>query len=307
MNFENNPTFNCTKCGAINSIIFNYKDGIEVCCCCGLIYEDKIIDDHYEQRNFGAENNGENKLSRVGATEKTPNASSNKLAVKISGQTKIFKSNAMLTAEEKKLNKINEILSKKDIADCLIEDAKSFFDKINKKEKKRVNMEIFVAALYYNSSKAIGVPKTFKEVSEIFGIKEKEIKSNYFKLRKYFHINDKQRKNDYKNYIRTFCENFNDNDVRDLATKIVTNIENSSLLDGREPNTIIGLSLILALSLKPESKIKKDDIYKSFSSKANLNGICKKFREKLINFLPEEYRVKFNQILLNEDFLKIIS
>ena len=43
----------CTRCRAIDSYVTDFKSGEIVCKNCGLVLEERIIDDTYEKRNFG--------------------------------------------------------------------------------------------------------------------------------------------------------------------------------------------------------------------------------------------------------------
>ena len=46
------------------------RNGELVCSNCGLVAEDRIIDDTYEKRNFGSENGGNKSESRIGGPMK---------------------------------------------------------------------------------------------------------------------------------------------------------------------------------------------------------------------------------------------
>ena len=55
----------CERCNAKNSLVLDVPNGELVCTNCGLVAQDRIIDDTYEKRNFGSENGGNKSESRI--------------------------------------------------------------------------------------------------------------------------------------------------------------------------------------------------------------------------------------------------
>ena len=60
----------CPKCKAINSFVNDVRAGEFVCTSCGLVSNERVIDDTYEKRNFGSENGGKGAESRIGGPMK---------------------------------------------------------------------------------------------------------------------------------------------------------------------------------------------------------------------------------------------
>ena len=59
-----------------------------------------------------------------------------------------------------------------------------------------------------------------------------------------------------KSYIRTFCDENKENfEYKILAIQIAKNINESSILEGKNTNTITGLSLYIAMKLEKTNSV----------------------------------------------------
>ena len=84
-------------------------------------------------------------------------------------------------------------------------------------------------------------------------------------------------------------------DLRQLSDKIIENINKSAVLEGKSPNTIAGLSLILSYKLLNDNSDDFKDFFSTFSTK---NTLIKSFEEiynQLEKVIPNEYLNKIKE------------
>ena len=172
----------CWRYGAINSKIIDMESGEEVCNNCGLVYEEKMIDETYEKRNFSQENSGNNKTSsRVGGPLKATDSLGTNLVYYSGNDKKLRTSTAnSKTPSERAFLKISEFLGEKEVSSRLIEKTKMIYDEITKNKKmKGRNMEYIIAAIYFRACRMEGIAKSFKEIASKLSLEEKRIKKSY--------------------------------------------------------------------------------------------------------------------------------
>ena len=93
-----------------------------------------------------------------------------------------------------------------------------------------------------------------------------------------------------KNYIRTFVGGNEDKYIlRELTFKIIENINNTSLLEGKNPKTIAGLSLLLSYKLLNDNLFDEKEFYSMFSNKTTLNKSYDIIKDSLNLIIPEGY------------------
>ena len=167
------------------------------------------------------------------------------------------------------------------------------------------NFNTMICAMYFIASRKLGMSKSFKEINKMFGIEEKKIKKayNYIKTVVVNSISPEQLNETIFNYIRTFCDSngnsngtMNNNALQNLASTIARNINETSLLEGRNTKTITGLSLILALQLVGNDNITKELICKEFGTENTMHTSFEKICGSLDKIIPQEYQSKMKSI-----------
>ena len=304
----------CRRCGAKDSEVVDTKNGEIVCQHCGLVFEERIIDEIYEKRNFNNENGGNKSESRIGGPMKAGeenNLGTNSIVYDKNGyarKTRMGNGAYTQTPIERNFEEIEKFLGNQGIKKSLIEETKSIYDQVTKVLKmKGRNLNTMICAMYFIASRKLGMSKSFKDISKIFGIEEKKIKKayNYIKVVVVNSISPEQLNETINNYIRTFCEsnrNENENSIEEnnklinLASDISRNINETRLLEGRNTKTITGLSLLLALNLIESKSINKEIICKEFGTENTMNTAFEKIKNSLDKIIPEEYQSRIKNI-----------
>ena len=294
----------CERCKARNSLVLDFQNGEKVCRNCGLVAEDRIIDDTYEKRNFGSENGGNRSESRIGGPMKAgegANLGSNLIKMSKDGSATKAKTGGGSFNQspiERNYEEITKILSNKDVSKNVIEETKNIYGQVIKELKmKGRNFRAMICAMYFIASRKKKMSKSFKEISSMFNVDETKIKKsyNYIKSVVVSCMTPEQLNDTLDNYIRTFCDSNNEGyEYKKLAIQIAKNINESSILEGRNTKTITGLALFIAMKLVNVTNVNQSKICEEFVSENTLNNVYKKLVNEgnLDKVLPLEYKGK---------------
>ena len=97
-----------------------------------------------------------------------------------------------------------------------------------------------ILAMYFCASKNLGYSKSFKEIADIFKIEEKKIKKafNYIKNVSGYNLSPEKLNQTVKDYILNYKESQGEiYEFCKLASDIAVRINDSCLLEGRNPKT----------------------------------------------------------------------
>ena len=168
------------------------------------------------------------------------------------------------------------------------------------------NINHIIIGIYYYAIRKLKQAKTLREVTEIFKSKfpdltERKVKRAFNSVKIYIaETNDENELIDIeKNYIETFI-NGDTKKYKNkiLAYQIIENINKSGLLEGKDPEIIAGLSLLLSYKLLSDNFTDIEEFYKMFSNKATLKKSYVLIKDSLNEIIPQEYK----NIILNDIF-----
>lgn len=289
----------CPRCTARDSKVTDNRYGEIVCQNCGLVFEERLIDDTYEKRNFSNENGGNKGESRIGGPMKAgegSNLGSNLVIYDKNGQGRRVKGGNGVynqTPIERNFEEIEKILGNQDIKKSIIEETKDIYNQVTKVLKmKGRNLKTMICAMYFIASRKSNLSKSFKEIAKMFGVEEKRIKKayNYIKAVVVNSLSPEELNSTTVNYIRSFGEANNENNkFINLASDISKNINDSLLLEGRNTRTIAGISLLIATKLIKPENINKKTICDEFATENTMDTVFEKIRDYLDKIVPEEY------------------
>lgn len=296
----------CPRCGARDSKITDKGNGEIVCQNCGLVFEERIIDDTYEKRNFNNENGGNRGESRIGGPMKAGEGSNlgsslvlydkNGHAKKARGGNGTYNQTPM----ERNFDEIEKILNNQDIKKSIIEDTKDIYNQVTKVLKmKGRNLKTMICAMYFIASRNANLSKSFKEIAKMFGVEEKKIKKayNYIKTVVVNSVTPEQFNETINNYIRNFCEkNLEKEALINLASEISIKINSTYILEGRNTKTIAGISLLIASKLIKPENINRKSICDEFATENTMDTVFEKIRNSLDKIIPPEYLNKISNL-----------
>lgn len=322
MNYEN-----CKRCNAFHSIIDDYVNGVTVCTFCGLVYQENIIIDEDEVPNY----KNENKRIDIPENPYSMNNLGTTLQVETNGVKKNIKISQNIDNKSKNIIFINKFLANAEVKTNVINKVIGHYDILaNNKNLKGIEFKNVVIALYYQACKEVNENKQFNELANTFNISEDELKNTFNKIKDHIfekpkyeekeqneEINEAQTETNTveqkevatevpieqdlisreKNYIINFFGvDESKYEIKKLAFEIVENFNNNSILEGKAPKTICGLTLLLSYILLNDNIDDSEEIYKEFSKKTTLSKYFEEIKNSLTFILPKEYHDKIDII-----------
>ena len=290
----------CEKCNNKDSIIEDYSSGELVCNKCGLVYAENMIADEYEKRTFESD---DNEIKRVGPPERPDQLGQpgTTLIIRENGKKKIIKTYTKQTKIAKNHNRIYRLLSLSDVKENFIEQTKILYDKLAPKMNMQGrNLRHIIIALYYYACRKSNMAKGLKEVSKMFpSVTERQIKKAFNSIKS--HIVEYDDEDELiqieKNYIQSYIGgNIQKYDIKMTSYKILENINKNSIFEGKNPNTIAGLSLLLSYKLFNDNSDNFEDFFSTFASRATLKKYFEEIKPYLDKIIPEEHHGSIESI-----------
>jgi len=286
----------CENCPAIDSII--EKEGELVCENCGFVYAENKKADVYETY-VGKENH----ITRVGPPERPEQAQepSTTLIIKEKGGKKIIKTYQNRTKIERNRYRIKKYLTSAGVMQNLIETTISLYISFapNKNMQGR-NFDHIIAALYYYALRLKNMAQSYKEVAKQFpSITKRQIHKAFNSIK--CHISEHNDEDELikieKNLVHYFIGGDIDKyEAKMLSYEIIHNINDCALLEGKSPNTVAGLSLLLSNKLLNDNCDNDKEFYKSFSNKASIIKSFEEIKSNLNKIIPQKYCDKIEEI-----------
>ena len=157
-------------------------------------------------------------------------------------------------------------------------------------------MEQIILAIYYHASKKAGYGKTFKQISLMFNVPERKIKKAYTSIVGFLHDpleNENESNGININLIREFIgEDKSKYKLKICSIKILENIYNNGILEGKSPKTLAGLSLFLSYKLFNDNLYDRKEFHKEFCTEATLMRAYDEVKSYFKMIIPENYHEK---------------
>jgi len=142
--------------------------------------------------------------------------------------------------------------------------------------------------------------KNFKDVAKMFpGVTERQVKRAFNDIkREVVDYGDEDEiiaieKNFIQLYIGGKVEKY---EAKKLSYKIIENINKNAVLEGKSPNTVAGLSLMLSYKLLSDNSDNFEDFFSTFSTKATLWKTFEEIKNQLDKVIPSEYTEKIEEL-----------
>ncbi len=275
----------CPRCKKNTTLVTDASQGTVVCQQCGVVIEDRMIDQTKEYREFAEGNSSGADRRRIGGI-RSNFLEDGGLALSISGGSGDSKIMTMSTrlgsnSEDRSLFKGHTLINKwgnlLNLQKKITATAEEQFSKIenSKKTLKGRSIESIAAAVLYIASRMHSIPLRPHDIENTTGVPIKDIKGAYKGVKN--HVNyipplDPPR------YCSNFCAKLGlPQSVSTPAFKIAEAIKEKRLLDGRNPRTIASAAIYIAIQLSPDCKVSLKDI--SQHSKIAENTIKNSYKD----------------------------
>ena len=304
---------NCKYCKAQNSIITDFSAGQVVCSSCGAVLEDRIIDETYEGRNFGSENQGSGgkDQTRVGGPINAYTEEFNagvSIATKKNGtplsNIRMRSSGSSNNSLQRIFKKADELAQKLDLKQCIVDKAKDLLALVEKQKKlKGRSLDCIIASVIYVACRLKNVPRPLPEIAKNLGLEKKTVNKCFNSIK---HIiienNDNQIAQNVSGLVNSYCNKLEEKlekqekrkSLKKDAMEISEMICNKEVIAGRNPSTIAAVSILIASRLLELTLSKKDIADTTTTTENTISNAYQdllKYREHII---PDRLKDKMN-------------
>jgi len=302
----------CQDCKT-NTLI--YGDGFYICSNCGE-YQQKKLSEDAEYRFYGESDNKNTNPERVGMPTNIllPESSLGSLIGYRPYDTNNFKKmiqynswNAMPYKERSQWKVFSKITTKArtgGLPNIIIEDAKAYYKIISETSISRgSNREGLIAACVYMACKKEKVPRSTKEISDMFSIQLQDMTRGCKRFKEIWRLskrntnNIKIRTSNPLDYIDRFCSNLqlatNLKHISEyVAVKAIASV-NNLVEDNTSPSVAAG-SIFLVCMITNQSITKKQVSVACKISEVTISKCYKKLNKHNKALLPKEVIQKYN-------------
>ena len=304
---------NCKYCKAQNSIITDFSAGQVVCSSCGAVLEDRIIDETYEGRNFGSENQGSGgkDQTRVGSPINAYAEEFNagvSIATKKNGtplsNIRMRSSGSSNNSLQRIFKKADELAQKLDLKQIIVNKAKDLLALVEKQKKlKGRSLDCIIASVIYVACRLWNVPRPLPEIAKNLGLEKKTVNKCFNSIK---HIiienNDNQIAQNVSGLVNSYCNKLEEKlekqekrkSLKKDAMEISEMICNKEVIAGRNPSTIAAVSILIASRLLELTLSKKDIADTTTTTENTISNAYQdllKYREHII---PDRLKDKMN-------------
>ena len=298
---------NCRKCGT-DSLV--YEDGAYFCHLCGEL-QDVRINQEQEWRYYGDSDSKSTDPTRVGmpvnallpesslgtiiSNRGSHSAEFDKIRQFHSWNTMPYKERSLFRVYEKLQSAV-----KAGIPPCIIDNAKALYKMLSEKSITRgANRRGLMASCVYISCKMEDVPRSAKEIADIYGLKVNEMTKG---CKKFMEImNETKKRKEYVinsstplNFIKRFCSNLDlSQDIRHICEYVAFMTTKLDIVDENTPPSIAAGSIFLVLSLCNVNISKKAVSQACLISEVTISKCFKKLHTHRQQLLPPEVIHKY--------------
>ena len=298
----------CKYCNVPNCIITDFSSGSIVCTNCGVVHEDRIIDEEYESRGFVDENG--KSTSRIGS------------AVNFSYYDDISNSITVVSKKNKRLknpknfsnnpianifNQAEEIALKLNIPKMIFESSKNILYSLVKENKiKGKNKEYVIAIVFFKVLFMNKIHRSLKDIASRLNLEMNEMKKTYSSIADYLIDNEKKDQNfslvQFEGNVRLILSKLEvSKESKKAIDEIGESIVKSEIFSGKNPGTIASVVIFLvgnmlkdkSISLKQISEysgIKERTIKQTYTSLMNYTKVIpEKYKGYIKNLRWDEY------------------
>ena len=288
----------CIHCGDINIVIDTAK-GFSVCQSCGII-NDNILDQNPEWTNYD-----EKKGSRCGSASH-PLMQNSSLGTSISGRPsrlKMMHTWNQTPYKDRSLlrvfKKIEGICQGAKLPKSVIDTAQIVYYNIRDHIVRGKNRKSLVAACVYYGCQNQLIPRSPKEIADIFGLELTEVTSgcrNLTKLMKSREILDNMQSSETQDFIKRHAKILKiGSDYIKIACDIANNIERLEIATNHQPPSIAAASIML-MCQEHNLNVNRKEISTTFGiSEVTISKTCKKiegYKKAILSNENTEYILK---------------
>jgi transcription initiation factor TFIIB len=295
----------CPNCRAESSILTDFTSGQVACSNCGIVLDDRIIDETSEWRNFSGDSSGSGSAdpNRVGGPI-NPFLDDNSLSTAIStknntGTLSRWKFRSLGSGNRSLMRgfkKLEDFSFKLDLHNIIVDKSKDTLKKIEESKKlKGRSLDCVLAAVIFHACRQCQAPRTIKEIISTLNLNKKDVSRCYNSIKKIICTpNDVPIINSTIGLVSTYCNKLEvTNEIKKASIDIAEEVCKREIIAGRNPSTVATAAITFALRLYDSMKTSKRDIAEiSKVTENTTNSAFSLLVEHKIDICPK-YLVKF--------------
>eukprot|EP00357_Protocruzia_adherens_P036247 CAMPEP_0114988284 /NCGR_PEP_ID=MMETSP0216-20121206/9511_1 /TAXON_ID=223996 /ORGANISM="Protocruzia adherens, Strain Boccale" /LENGTH=289 /DNA_ID=CAMNT_0002351043 /DNA_START=52 /DNA_END=921 /DNA_ORIENTATION=- len=245
--------FHCKECKEDINIITNYTEGNIVCTNCGLVLDEKLIDEASEWRNFGNDN---------GNRGSDPTRTSGPINILFEGDENTNSGEQKMIGKGRGL--IRTIGSVSNIPNNVREKCEETLVKVIRNKSLRGRpLEAVVAAIIFHSCRAYNTPRPMKEVLRITGTKQKDVAKCLKAVKKMDPDKDSSTPVNLRDHAIRFSAQLTVKaELERIAVQIADKLTNDGNMAGKNPTSVASALIFLVTHLYPDNQLSFSDISK---------------------------------------------
>ena len=260
----------CPNCRSESSILTDFTSGQVACSNCGVVLDDRIIDETSEWRNFSGDSCGNSDPNRVGGPI-NPYLDDSNLSTAIStksssGTLSRWKFRSFGSGNRSLMRgfkKLEDFSFKLDLHNIIIDKSKDTLKKIEESKKlKGRSLDCVLAAVIFHACRQCQAPRTIKEIIQALNLSKKDVSRCYNSIKKIICSPfDVPIINSTIGLVSTYCNKLEiPNEIKKASIDIAEEVCKREIIAGRNPSTVATAAIIFAFRLFDFTKITKRDI-----------------------------------------------
>lgn len=295
----------CENC---NTNTLMYDSGSMFCTTCG-VYQNKTLSNDTEYRFYGESDSKSSNPERIGMPTNIllPESSIGSMISFRPGEKFNFRKMRMYDSWNKMpykersqynvFNNISRIAKKNDLPPIIIEEAKAFYKIISECSISRgANRNGLIASCIFMACKKENVPRTSKEIAEIFNIELHDMTRGCKKFKELIRINEKENQVQNYNsnpldYIDRFCSKINvSQNIKNICeyVSIMIMIKFSHIINDNTSPSIAALSIFIVCDYCKINVSKKQISINCKISEVTISKCYKKIQPFIRFILPKD-------------------
>ncbi len=293
------------KCSFCSSLKIFLDEGAFVCFDCGTVF-DRHIDSSAEWRFYGHEDNKNSDPTRCGLPTNAllPESSLGTVIGSRIGECyemRMLRKYQMwnsMTYKERTLYNIFDLLTinalNNGIPSSIIDEAKALYKKVSElKISRGANRSGLIASSIYMSCKTNNVPRSAKEIAQIFNLKSTTMTKSCKKFQEFLQMEVET--TTASDFIQRFCSKVNlDKEIKDICMHVVKKADEMSIICENTPPSVAAGCIFMVCSICKITMDKKDLASACGVSQVTVSKCYKKLDNYRVYLLPDNIIKKYN-------------
>jgi transcription initiation factor TFIIB len=298
-------TVHIDSCFHCNSKHLILDEGNYVCLDCGTLFE-RFIDTAAEWRYYGHEDSKMSDPTRCGlpTNDLLPDSSLGTIIGNKNGECyemRILRKYQMwnsMTYKERTLYNIFDTLTinavNSGIPSTIIDEAKNLYKKLSELKLSRGdNRAGLIASSIYMSCKTHNVPRSAKEIADIFNLKTTVMNKGCKKFQEILKL--ELASSNASDFILRFCSKLNlDREIKDISLYVVNKADELNITSESSPVSLAAGAIYLVCIISKTEVIKKEMAAATNVSMVTISKCYKKLFNYRKYILPDEVLEKYN-------------